>query len=116
MLNATESIQSKKVFSGKILTFNGICCIQSKYGYSKYLKYSKNKEKIMKNIDLHIDGMTCQGCVASLEKLLSAVQGIHAVQVDLKKQSAQLEIDEHCVQITEVIDVIENAGFDARLK
>ncbi len=42
-----------------------------------------------------ITGMTCQGCVASVQEQLSQVDGVQEVQVDLKKGEAEITMTQH---------------------
>ena len=43
---------------------------------------------------IHIDGMSCGHCSASVEKALRAVAGVHNVEVDLAAKSATVQADE----------------------
>lgn len=47
---------------------------------------SKEADKMKKT--LHVEGMMCQHCVAHVTKALQGVQGVEAVEVDLKKKTA----------------------------
>jgi copper chaperone CopZ len=40
-----------------------------------------------------VQGMTCEGCVASVTEKLKKVPGVVKVQVDLKKEEAQIEME-----------------------
>ena len=40
-----------------------------------------------------VEGMTCQGCVASVKERLSSINGVEAVEVDLQKGEAEIEMD-----------------------
>jgi len=42
-----------------------------------------------------VDGMTCGGCVASVEKELSTVEGVTAVEVSLEKNEAEVSMSKH---------------------
>ncbi|MCR9181295.1 MAG: cation transporter [Flavobacteriaceae bacterium] len=42
-----------------------------------------------------ISGMTCGGCVATVEKELGAVQGVTEVQVSLEKNEAEVSMSKH---------------------
>ncbi len=48
----------------------------------------------MKHI-YHIHGMTCNGCRSHVEETLSRVKGVSKVTVDLAKEKAIIETDEH---------------------
>ena len=50
------------------------------------------KEKGMKKI-ISISGMSCNHCVAHVEKALKGVPGADKVKVDLKKNLAELKAD-----------------------
>ncbi|MEZ5003873.1 MAG: heavy metal translocating P-type ATPase [Chitinophagales bacterium] len=42
-----------------------------------------------------INGMTCNGCRNHVEQILSAIDGVKAVEVDLQKKEAVIEMDKH---------------------
>ncbi len=48
----------------------------------------------MKNT-YHIQGMTCDGCRNHVEKILSKVEGVSKVNVDLEKEEATIEMEYH---------------------
>ncbi|RCI03805.1 hypothetical protein CU098_011382 [Rhizopus stolonifer] len=62
---------------------------------------------------LRVTGMTCASCVNSIERGLSAIQGISAVQVSLLAESATVSYDPTVIQINQIIDSINDMGFDA---
>ena len=71
------------------------------------------KEKKMATITLNIGGMTCGGCVKSVAKVLSDVNGVTHADVDLESATAVVEFDDAKTNIAALIDVVEDAGFDA---
>lgn len=60
-----------------------------------------------------VQGMTCQGCVKTVEKVVSNLNGVSQVRVNLAEGKAEVDYDEHRVKPQEIIEAIENAGFDA---
>ena len=66
----------------------------------------------MKNIRLTIAGMHCGGCVKSVTQVLEALDGVEKVNVDLQGY-ADIQFDESKVSIGQLIETIEDAGFDA---
>ena len=58
-----------------------------------------------------VRGMSCQGCVKSVEKVLSALDGIRSVTVDL--ESGKVDVD-GTFESMRVVKAIEDAGFSAR--
>ena len=68
----------------------------------------------MATITLNIDGMTCGGCVKSVTKVLNDLDGVHSATVSLENKNAQVEFDEGKIQIAQLVEAVEDAGFDAR--
>ena len=66
----------------------------------------------MKNIRLTITGMHCGGCVKSVTQVLGALDGVEKVNVDLQGY-ADIQFDESKVSVSQLIETIEEAGFDA---
>lgn len=68
----------------------------------------------MATITLNIDGMTCGGCVKSVTKVLNDLDGVHSATVSLENKNAQVEFDEGKIQIAQLVEAVEDAGYDAR--
>ncbi|OOF50030.1 hypothetical protein BKK54_07530 [Rodentibacter genomosp. 1] len=66
----------------------------------------------MKNVRLTVTGMHCGGCVKSVTCLLEELEGVTQVNVSLEGY-AEIQFDEGKITIAQLIDVIEDAGFDA---
>ncbi len=62
-------------------------------------------------IELKIEGMSCQHCVARTEKALSAVPGVGRVEVRLEPGSATVEGDG--LDLVTLIQAVEEAGYTA---
>ena len=63
---------------------------------------------------MKIEGMTCGGCVRSVEKALSGVTGLKSAKVDLAKAEALIET-EAGAEPARFVTAVEDAGYDARL-
>lgn len=63
---------------------------------------------------LHVEGMMCMHCKASVEKALSGVPGVTAVAVDLDAKSATVTC-EASVMDAALIAAVEKKGFNARM-
>lgn len=61
-----------------------------------------------------IEGMHCEGCVNRIEKILNTKKNINSVKVNLELKIAEIEYEN--ITIEEIIDMIENAGFEAKVK
>ena len=46
----------------------------------------------MKNIELNIEGMKCEGCVNRLKKVLSMVKGIDSFDISLEDKKLTLSV------------------------
>ena len=66
-------------------------------------------------LKLDVGGMTCAACVASVERVVSTVEGVDAVAVNLPLNSATIQLDQPIdAEITEeIIATITKAGFTA---
>ena len=63
---------------------------------------------------LHVEGMMCNHCKASVEKVLSAVAGVTAVVVDLEAKSAVVTCDASVLD-ADLIAAVEKKGFKAQM-
>jgi copper chaperone CopZ len=68
----------------------------------------------MMRITMTIEGMTCAGCVRSVEKALAAVDGLRAVAVDLAIGKAVIEAIPGS-DPKRFLAAVEDAGYDAVL-
>ena len=59
---------------------------------------------------LSIAGMSCAGCVASVEKALQGVTGVQSASVNFAEHTAQVEGD---VAVQSLIDAVKAAGYEA---
>lgn len=66
----------------------------------------------MKTITLNIEGMHCGGCVKSVTQVLTELDGVQSADVQLEGK-ANITFDENRVNVAQLIEVIEDAGFDA---
>ena len=58
-----------------------------------------------------VDGMTCGGCVGAVTRAVQAVDKDAKVDVDLASKTVKVDSK---VSPLQIIDVITNAGFEAR--
>jgi copper chaperone len=63
-------------------------------------------------IELKIDGMTCNGCQAGVTKILKAQKDVTAATVDLASGRAVIEGN---VDPQQLIQAVEAAGYEAQL-
>jgi P-type Cu+ transporter len=64
-------------------------------------------------IELKVEGMTCDGCVRSVERKLSKVAGVESARVDLGAGKATVEYDDAQAQADQFIAAVEQIGYRA---
>lgn len=63
-----------------------------------------------------IIGMTCASCAQSIDNVLKNKKGIIKANINLATDTAFISYDEKIISIEGVIETIESAGYDAKLK
>ncbi len=66
----------------------------------------------METATLNVAGMTCQGCVASVTRVLKAVPGVSDVVVSLQPGTAKVAYDAMRTALPVLKAAIEDAGYD----
>jgi copper chaperone len=67
----------------------------------------------METTTIKVSGMTCMGCVNSVKKVLTAVNGVRAVDVSLDQGRATVDYDPAVAAPAQFKSAIETAGFTA---
>jgi copper chaperone len=67
----------------------------------------------METTVVKISGMTCMGCVSSVKKVLTALDGVQSVDVALDKAQATIVYDVARANPGQFKTAIEDAGFEA---
>lgn len=65
----------------------------------------------MNEIVLSVTGMTCGGCVNSVQKVLAGVPGVQSVEVTLTPGQARVVIDPTRVERSVLVQAVLDAGF-----
>ena len=58
-----------------------------------------------------VEGMTCASCVSSVEKKLSSLQGVHAVDVNLATEQVLVDYISALVDFESLRSALEEAGY-----
>lgn len=61
--------------------------------------------------NLKIEGMHCAGCSTRLEKVLKNLEGVETAKVSLEEKKATIKYDETKINIENIKEAIEDAGF-----
>jgi copper chaperone len=62
---------------------------------------------------IKVQGMTCQGCVKSVTRVLQALPGVERVDVSLERGEAALHYDPGHATIEDFRKAVDDAGFVA---
>ncbi len=66
----------------------------------------------MESITLAVSGMSCGGCVNSIQNALNAKDGVRNATADLDRNEVHIEFDPGQIEQPALIAAIETAGFD----
>lgn len=69
----------------------------------------------MQTAILNINGMTCMGCVTSIEKVLEEIAGVSDSDISLKKKQAKIQYDPEKTNINKLKEAIVGAGFEINI-
>lgn len=64
-------------------------------------------------LELNVGGMTCQGCVRTIEKKLSTVSGVEYAHVNLGAGKCVVEYDDARTKPEDLIQAVQQVGFQA---
>jgi copper chaperone len=66
----------------------------------------------MDKIEFNVEGMTCGGCVKSIQNALSSHPGVDEATADLESGKVSIAFDSQVIQQAALKQAIEDAGFD----
>lgn len=62
-------------------------------------------------VTIQVQGMTCGGCVKSVENSVSALSGVEKVNVQLETGKVNIEFNDSQTDIKQITDTIEGKGY-----
>ncbi len=65
-----------------------------------------------KKTTLKIEGMHCAGCVASVEKALSRINGVTNASVNLATETAQVTFDPNLASFNDFVSAVDHVGYE----
>ena len=65
----------------------------------------------MNEITLSVTGMTCGGCVNSVQKVLTALAGVQSAEITLTPGQAHVTFDPAQVDQAALVQAVVDAGF-----
>ncbi len=66
---------------------------------------------MIERVDLTVQGMTCDNCVASVTKALKGVDGVKVAKVTLQDERAQVTFDTQQTSIESLKAAVEASGY-----
>jgi copper chaperone len=69
-------------------------------------------ETTTRTISFKVHGMTCNGCAASVTRVLQAVAGVERATVVLESGSAEVAFDPARASVAALKLAVEDAGYD----
>ncbi len=76
----------------------------------------KTKPKESKKAHIHITGMTCTTCAATIEKGLAQTPGVEQANVNFASEKASIEYDSSKVDLAKIKNTISQLGYGAATK
>jgi len=64
-------------------------------------------------VEMRVEGMTCQGCVRTVEKKLSSIDGVDYAHVNLGASNATVEFDDSKTKPDALVAAVEQIGYKA---
>ena len=77
---------------------------------------TKSDETKVETKTYSVEGMTCQGCVSSIESKLGKIDGVEKYEVDLDKGEAVVEFDPEKVKSDDIEKEFEGTSFTVTVK
>lgn len=68
----------------------------------------------MENLELGVEGMSCEHCVMAITRALKPLDSVKNIDVDLKNKKVRLEYDKQKISKKEIVDAIEDQGYDVK--
>jgi copper chaperone len=65
----------------------------------------------MDAVTIKVSGMTCQGCVRSVTRVLQALPGVDSVEVSLERGEAAVRYDPARTGVQVLRKAVEDAGY-----
>jgi Cu+-exporting ATPase len=69
------------------------------------------KNKNLQKAHIHVTGMTCATCVATVEKALAETEGVEQARVNFASEKASLEYDPKKIDINDIVNIVTEAGY-----
>lgn len=70
----------------------------------------------METLHLDVEGMYCSACTARIEKVVSKIEGVSEVSVNLTTEAGKVIFDSNRTSINHILNKINHLGFEAKAR
>lgn len=70
----------------------------------------------IKEVEMHITGMTCSSCVSKIEKTVKQLPGVQSAMVSLVTQRGKINYDPGKISVDEITNCVRKIGFGVSTK
>ncbi len=101
-------------FDEGVVDFDSIVNKIHKLGFSvpTGIDFSMSKKtEDIRNIEIHVDGMSCAACSSSIERVIGKMDGVDSISVNLTTAKAAIQYNNDVVRLSEIFAKIEKLGF-----
>ncbi|XP_030757247.1 copper-transporting ATPase 1 isoform X4 [Sitophilus oryzae] len=119
ILSAKVNLRDKSVlvtYNPTITSTKEICKWIDDVGFEAVLPNLDSQQNKLSECIVHIDGMTCNSCVKSIQGMLSTKEGIKVVKVDLARKEGFIQYLPEKVTPLDIVQQIEDMGFECYIK
>lgn len=116
-VNLTTERADIDIDSGSSITSSDIEAVIKKSGFTVETIMGSDSTKVDgQHISLGVSGMTCASCVARVERVVSRMDGVSDVAVNLTTERAEVALEpQSATTVDDVIAAIKKAGYEASL-
>lgn len=108
IVNAIVNFSNEKLsieYNEKIISQEDIIKVVEKLGYS--ISPLKNNN----NVELNIQGISCQACINRIEKKVNSLPGVESICVNLATNKGSVQYDPDKIKLSEILKAISELGF-----
>ena len=75
------------------------------------LGYEIEEIQELKEVELDIDGISCQMCVSKIERKISKLEGVKSIVVNLANSRGKVVYDSEKIKLSEILHIMEKLGY-----
>ncbi|KAL8138915.1 hypothetical protein V2J09_004916 [Rumex salicifolius] len=107
--------RAQVIFYSSLVDEEKICEAIEDAGFEASLIEGESNEELTQVCRIQIKGMTCTSCSSTIESILREITGVSKAQVALATEEAEIHYHPQAVSHVELLEAVENAGFQAVL-